>query len=324
MNETHSAVIAQSVTVGSLLSNARNLAGLTLDEVANTLHLTVTAVEALEQNKFAKLPGTTFARGYIRSYAKLLELDATRLAQMFDQQIGAAAQVNAVHTIDRVGELRQISSGMQQFGLFLVFLLVSIAVYYGWQSSKTNALPTLQTLPAFERVEVERADGSVHVQTLDELEDQAIALALDNHASGFDSRPVDKSVASASVATESTAKPVKQVLTELPIALPLKPVATKTVTTALELPSAAVKVTPVMGSAEITFAHNCWLRVVDGNGKQIASGLKRRGETLKITGKAPLDVHLGYAKGVRILYNGEPVDFSSSVRGETARVKLGQ
>ena len=79
-----------------------------------------------------------------------------------------------------------------------------------------------------------------------------------------------------------------------------------------------------MGVAQLSFANDCWIRIVDANGKEISSGLKRAGESMSVTGKTPLDVRLGYAKGVSITYNGEVVDFSSAVRGATARFKLGE
>jgi cytoskeleton protein RodZ len=311
MNDTTSAAIASSVSVGQLLLNARTAAGLTVLEVAHKLNLTVSVIENLEQDQFAQLPGTTFARGYIRSYAKLLHLDANQLVQAFDHQVGAAAEVSEVHTIDRVGTSRRVSRGMLQFGLFLLLLLILAAVYYGWQSRQTSAALASQKSPVFERVEVERADGSMHVQTIDELEDQAVALVLENQT--------------ANLADESSVTALDSSLTD-----------TETVdvlSTGLEThvePAQSAdtpeteKLAPGMGIARISFTHDCWLRIIDADGKQIATGLQRGGEQLTVTGKAPLDVHLGYAKGVSIVYNGEAVDFSSAVSGETARIKLGQ
>lgn len=317
MNDTISAATAPSVSVGQLLSSARTAAGFTVPEVANKLNLTVTVIECLEQERFAQLPGTTFARGYIRSYAKLLGLDASQLVQSFDQQIGSTADVNEVHTIDRVGESRRFSRGMLQFGLFLLLLLVAAAVYYGWQSRQANEALASQKKPVFERVEVERADGSMHVQTLDELEDQAVALVLENHSTDLNSPELADPADVEPALSESSVSAVTQLPAEAADAGPV-------VVSTEEYTPEPTQVAEGTGVAQMSFTNDCWLRVLDADGTQLAGGLKRGGEQLTVTGKAPLDVHLGYAKGVSIVYNGKAVDFSAAVSGETARIKLGQ
>ncbi len=322
MNDTNSAATA---SVGEVLSNARKAAGWAVTEVASKLNLTVSAVEFLEQNQFAQLPGTTFARGYIRSYAKLLGLDGAQLAQAFDQQIGAAADVSAVHTIDRVGESRRVPRGMLQFGLFILFVVVLAAIYYGWQSRQANALQASNKPPVFERVEVERADGSMHVQNLDELEDQAVALALENHETNSNDAVIADAVESELVETEQV---VEESLVETGFAqLPAAPaVVTENnpAATSVEDATEQLELAEGMGRAQLTFTNDCWLRVVDADGKQLAGGLQRAGEELAVSGKAPLDVHLGYARGVSVIYNGKAVDFSTAISGETARFKLGE
>lgn len=322
MNDTNSAA---TVSVGEVLSNARKAAGRTAAEVASKLNLTVSAVEFLEQNQFAQLPGTTFARGYIRSYAKLLGLDGAQLAQAFDQQIGAAADVSAVHTIDRVGESRRVPRGMLQFGLFILFVVVLAAIYYGWQSRQANALQASNKPPVFERVEVERADGSMHVQNLDELEDQAVALALENHETNSSDAVIADAVESELAEAEQVASEslVESGFAQLPAA-PAVDTKNNPAATSAEDTAEQLELAEGMGLAQMAFANDCWLRVVDADGKQLAGGLKRAGEELEVSGKAPLDVHLGYARGVSVIYNGKVVDFSTAISGETARFKLGE
>ncbi len=74
----------------------------------------------------------------------------------------------------------------------------------------------------------------------------------------------------------------------------------------------------------IQFVADCWTQVTDASGKVLVSVLKRQGDSLQVTGKAPLELRLGYARGAQVSYNGQPVDMTSFTRGETARLKLGQ
>ena len=70
-------VAANRVNPGETLRQARESNGWSLAEVALKLNLTTTSLGNLEAGAFDKLPGHTFARGYIRAYAKLLGIDQT-------------------------------------------------------------------------------------------------------------------------------------------------------------------------------------------------------------------------------------------------------
>ncbi len=62
-------------TAGNVLSSARIGWKLSLEDVAGNLNLSVDTISALEKDEYSQLPGYTFVKGYIRSYAKLLELN---------------------------------------------------------------------------------------------------------------------------------------------------------------------------------------------------------------------------------------------------------
>jgi cytoskeleton protein RodZ len=67
--------------VGQELAAAREARGLTLSDVAQQLKFMPRQLEALEQEQFEALPGATFTRGMVRSYARLLQLDPDPLVQ---------------------------------------------------------------------------------------------------------------------------------------------------------------------------------------------------------------------------------------------------
>ena len=316
MSDASLAIDTQSISVGDSLRHARMVTGWTVSDVAKKLNLTPSAVEFIEANQFERLPGTTFARGYIRSYAKILGLDSNQLAQQFDQQFIGSTTTSSVQSIDRVGEARRVSRGMLQFSLFVVLLIILGAGYYAWEVFNSAGSEVSNKSAVFERVEVERADGSMHVQTLDEPEDQAVAFVLDANVAG------DIGNEQAAIATDGEQAEALSSDAEENVEQSAVQADTDDAKVA-EKPEAA-ELAAGMGVAQLSFANDCWIRIVDANGKEISSGLKRAGESMSVTGKTPLDVRLGYAKGVSITYNGEVVDFSSAVRGATARFKLGE
>ena len=61
---------------GSLLAAARKRQNRTVEEIAEELNLSVTQIKTIELDQTEGLPEPTYVRGYIRSYSRLLGLDA--------------------------------------------------------------------------------------------------------------------------------------------------------------------------------------------------------------------------------------------------------
>lgn len=64
-----------SDAAGQRLAAARIEWGVSVSEVAAYLNLSDAVIEALESGAHERLPGLTFVKGYLRAYAKLLNLD---------------------------------------------------------------------------------------------------------------------------------------------------------------------------------------------------------------------------------------------------------
>ena len=313
---------ATRVNPGETLRLARENNGWTLAEVALKLNLTASSLSNLETGAFDKLPGHTFARGYIRAYAKLLGMDQTSLVHEFDLYTGTDANGSNVHSLGRIEEPVRVSHTI----LRIVSLLLLIAVIGGgfiwWQDQTSMRAKDLIGLNP-EHVEVEGADGTTRIHPLDEPEDQAVAEAkVEGEA------PV---AAEAAPEQDTTAAPVLPVAPLTSGAAPA-PVAQAAVApaatpaTPAAAPAAPAATAPVAGAGKVAlqFTADCWTQVTDGTGKVLFGGLKRKGENLELSGKPPLTLRLGYARGAQVTYNGQPVDVAPFTSGETARLKLGQ
>ena len=326
MKAAHPEVVAANrVNPGDTLREARESNGWSLAQVALKLNLTSTSLANLEAGAFDKLPGHTFARGYIRAYAKLLGIDQTALVQQFDQFTGTDSQGSNVHGLGRIEEPTRVSHTI----LRIVSLLLLIAVIGGcfvWWQDQTSQRNKDLTSNALEHVEVESADGTTQIHPLDEPEDQAVVegqvtpeapATAEQPAPQADSAPA----ATAAVPAPAPVAPVAQApATAAPAQAPAP--------AAPAAPAISPPTTPALiagdGRVQITFVADCWTQVSDGNGKVLFSGLKRKGDTLDQGGKPPLTLRLGYARGAQVAYNGQPVDVAPFTSGETARLKLGQ
>ncbi|WP_426206948.1 RodZ domain-containing protein [Pseudomonas sp. TWP3-1] len=339
MKAAHPEVVAANrVNPGETLRQARESNGWSLAEVALKLNLTVTSLSNLEAGAFDKLPGHTFARGYIRAYAKLLGMDQTTLVQQFDQSTGTDSQGSNVHALGRIEEPVRVSHTI----LRIVSLLLLIAVIGGgfvwWQDQTSQRTKDLTTL-APEHVEVEGADGTTQIHPLDEPEDQAVeqaqaegstALALPQSETAADESTTAEAPVPTTTPTAPVVAPVAPVHTPAPVVATPTPTAPATPAPTVTAPVApAVAAAPTaavagQGQVQVQFVADCWTQVSDGSGKVLFSGLKRKGDSLAVAGKPPLAVRLGYARGAQISYNGQPVDIAPFTSGETARLKLGQ
>ncbi|RON09379.1 Cro/Cl family transcriptional regulator [Pseudomonas brassicacearum] len=344
MKAAHPEVVAATrVNPGETLRQAREGNGWSLAEVALKLNLTVNSLKNLEDGAFDKLPGHTFARGYIRAYAKLLGMDQAVLVQQFDQHTGTDSKGSNVQGLGRIEEPSRVSHTI----LRIVSLLLLIAVVGGgfvwWQDQTSLRTKDLIGLSP-EHVEVEGADGTTQIHPLDEPEDQAVVegqteagtpLALPEGPATSDVQATVEAPAPAApvapvvVPTAPVVAPARTApapVVATPVApAPVAPAPVVAAAPALAAPAAA-PAAPVAGAGQvrIQFSANCWTQVTDGNGKVLLSGLKRKGETADVSGKPPFTVRLGYARGAQVSYNGQVVDVAPFTSGETARLKLGQ
>ncbi|VVN84846.1 helix-turn-helix domain-containing protein [Pseudomonas fluorescens] len=337
MKAAHPEVVAANrVNPGETLRQARESNGWSLAEVALKLNLTVNSLGNLEAGAFDKLPGHTFARGYIRAYAKLLGMDQTVLVQQFDQSTGTDSQGSAVHSLGRIEEPVRVSHTI----LRIVSLLLLIAVIGGgfiWWQDQTSSRPKDVVTLSPEHVEVEGADGTTQIHPLDEPEDQAVAqgqaegstaLVLPQAETSADASTAAEATAPAAQApaapTQGTAPVVATPATPAPAvpAVPA-PVVTAPVVPTVPAPAAAATMAGP-GQVQLRYTADCWTQVTDGTGKVLLSGLKRKGENVSVSGKPPFTVRLGYARGAQVSYNGQVVDVAPFTSGETARLKLGQ
>lgn len=72
---------------GRRLREAREARGFSVADVAQALKFSPRQIEALESGDLSALPGSTFVRGFVRSYARFLKQDAESLLAMIETQV---------------------------------------------------------------------------------------------------------------------------------------------------------------------------------------------------------------------------------------------
>ncbi|MCG3642216.1 RodZ domain-containing protein [Pseudomonas putida] len=338
MNAAHPEVaVAPGQNPGELLRLAREKRDWSQAEVARKLNLTVSSLNHVETGAFDKLPGHTFARGYIRAYAKLMDLDQAALVDAFDRYTGTHAKGSDVHSLGRIEEPVRLSHNILR-GVSLLLLVAVVGGGFFWRQDQGSLRGKELAKIALEHVEVESADGTTQIHPLDEPEDQAVSVGQQAESAplalepGAAEQPAanEQAPVSSTTATAAAPAPAQQAPVQPAPAASPEPITPPVQPTAAPVPAPAVAAAEPAavpaGSAKVAiqFTADCWTQVSDGNGKVLFSAIKRKGDNLELTGKPPFAVRLGFARGAQVSYNGQPVDVAPFTSGETARLKLGQ
>jgi len=76
------------LTVGQYLQKQREEKKIPLEDVASVTRIRLANLQALERDEFYRLPAETFARGFLRAYAKSINLDPVQIMDLYKRQIG--------------------------------------------------------------------------------------------------------------------------------------------------------------------------------------------------------------------------------------------
>lgn len=139
------AVTPPIVPVGQQLRQAREAAQLSRDEVARALKFSLRQIEALEADNYDALPGATIVRGFVRSYARLLKLDAEPLLWQLEPVMPRMpAEVRPPDNMGIASQSRGVRALSPLLTLAFVLLLAAamLAVWHFWGPSATQGTTT--------------------------------------------------------------------------------------------------------------------------------------------------------------------------------------
>jgi cytoskeleton protein RodZ len=135
--------------VGEELAAARAALGLSVADIAQQLKFGARQIDAMEQGRFEDLPSGTFARGMVRSYARLLKLDAEQLVARVAARVAVPDNAEAVASVRRPIPITDSSRRINLIyaALSVAMLGVIAAVVLEWQRERADAA-RLEFVPA--------------------------------------------------------------------------------------------------------------------------------------------------------------------------------
>ncbi|MCL1141757.1 RodZ domain-containing protein [Shewanella gaetbuli] len=306
-------------TVGAILRTARENKGITIESVALHLHLRPTVLTDIEADNFDNIASNTYARGYIKNYARYVEADVDAIALCLNQQIPEHVPPT-MQSFSRKTTRQARDSRLNLVTYVIGFILVAMLVLWWVQKSEllthsNFALPTVEEMQADETLDysvtpqVYNGSETLNTQptslTEVEVESTPADERLTKPTETIDDNAIDGD--SSNLANES-ATPVNEV------------VAVSTEPTSLTSTDAQATYSQV----SMSFTADCWINVVDVTGKVLADGVKKAGHQFEASGQAPFKLIIGAPQAVTLSFNGEPVNMSQYGEGRVARLTLSE
>lgn len=281
ISESNPNPFEQEKGCGQYLREAREAAGLTVDQVAIQLRMPVQVVRSLEQEDWQRLGAPVFVRGQLRSYARLLNVDLGPLLQQARlESIEPVKLVSHAHT-PRGRRL------MESFARRAVYVVITgVLVVPIWYA--------IRSVPG--------AGQGSNTASLDVVPGEATASPVAAEQAAPSTAASDPSASTAARAGESA-----------------KPAASTTPYIASLTPMPRSASAPSSAALSLHFNGESWIEILAPDGSVVDKGLVRAGEDRSYEAGRVGRVKLGNATAVEVQQGGSIVDVKPFQRANVAR-----
>lgn len=296
-------------TPGARLAQARDDLRLTREEVAARLHLSSRQIQAIEEDNYAELPGPTYVRGYLKSYALLVGLAPEPVLEAYTRRITQPITPD----FSAIAPAREITSQHHQvrFVTYIVAAIVIGLAFAWWQGREAETPHPLLETP---------------------LEQPVVAVdGATSPADGPGAVAPEAGGAAAAGAVTAPATPAVPAAPTPRAAVAIAPAPATPAAAAVPQASPAPGAEPVPAVPAgprvrlvLVFDQDSWVDIRDARQVKLLYENVPAGRTVPLEGVAPLSIFLGNAAGVRVEFNGQNVDIASYRRGMVARFTLGE
>ncbi len=278
-------------TTGARLREARERMGFTRQVIAERLCLTVSIIRGIEEDKAQSSLTPLFFRGYVRSYAKLVDIPEDELLPDLknDSQLVVTPKIASMqHAALRKRKKRD--TWLIYFTWLIIAVVLGLTGVWWWQNYKAQQEEFASMI---DNSADQQDDNELTVAKSDDETDSGIAVGT------IDSNDSDEQTADISDSEDSS------------------------VASDQLLSMTEESATDDSDMLTMDFSSDCWLQVTDASGKTLFDGIQQTGSKLNLTGKEPYKLVIGAPSAVQIQYQGKEIDLSSFVKAKrTARFMI--
>ncbi|MGF7408121.1 cytoskeleton protein RodZ [Providencia alcalifaciens] len=302
-----------SLTVGQLLSRAREHMGLTQEAVAERLCLKVSTVKEIEQDIHPAGVEPTFLRGYIRLYARMVGIPENDINSLLKSDVPAQAPNVSPMQSYSLGKKRKKREGwlMKLTWLIVIILIAMIGIWW-WQDHNAQQKDLLTMANQNDLVLTQQDTSSEPVSNV------TVDAPLANNNSAEQAEPAPVLTDAQTTTTNTETDSVKTIpLPNAPQTIPSVDRVQADATQTADMPAVT------SNGLTLNFSGQCWLEIRDANNKVLFSGMKNSGDKLELDGVQPYRLNIGAPANVTVQFQGKDVDLSRFIKAKrSAKFKL--
>ena len=287
------------LSFGERLCVERKKQNLSIADVATAIHLSEKVVDAIERSDMEQLPQPTFVQGYLRAYAKYLDISDALVLEGYARAVPHQQEAGLQLRSKLPDEASSNSPFVKMITILLLVLMVAAALYasFGYYKNAIVADDTelhdqaLLSLPEAESLE----QGSVEYDALPEsyeqpeiepnIEEQEPVMNADTNASELPTNIVEERAANAVLLDDAAnQKQTNQLIAKGD------------------------------DNLELSATQVSWVEVGDANGVNLYYDLLQEGQRIILKGTAPFKIFLGNAPQVKVKINDVSVNVEKYIR----------
>lgn len=283
---------------GRRLREERESRDLSVEDISAELRLETYLIQQIEDEDVDKLPSAPFVKGYLRSYARLLDLDETRIIDAYSQL--DIEDAPGIKKLNQVSETNSQHAGARVATWGVIVVVVVSVVAWLWSQMTSPSMREESSVPVIEQPK-DIASGFSSIST---------HVVIDT--------PAPTTPENQDVETLETSVPVEIV------DVPSTAIATESLAEEPEQTEVGLSASEGLVAIGLSFSAESWVEITDARGERLFVNIGKPDSDRKVEGVPPFSVLLGNAPAVKIVYDGKPYDHVRHNRKGIARFTLGE
>lgn len=300
---------------GAILAAKRIEAGISEEQIAARLKMTLRQVHYLETDNYDALHGISISRGFVRAYARVLKIDPDPLVALFGEQTDSSARIKA--PVQKSGEkfvqnrVPFRKKGNMAGKLIVALIVLVIAAIIAW-NMKLFSFEGRQGKKEMPETIVPKAQVQPSPQDIRQTDSPVEALPGQSTGSAVSQsvQPVHPDNGNANMASQTAVIGNSQAE---PVSVTAQPESVGTATAVGKAKSSLLT---------IAFREKSWIQIQRQDGSVITEYVGKAGEQRQLEVTEPVTVIIGFAPGVSMEFRGTPVDLASNTVNSVARISL--
>ena len=264
---------------GELLKEARKKARRRYKRLSSELGIPEKYLEALEENNFSIMAGPTYVKGYLRAYAKKLDLDPETVIAAFDRYLKDQRRLEKKGI--KKEQKNETKKKVSYIYALIFFLIASITLLIAFIPERNNDSEKKEDR-SFSETEIQNSNDIPPILNTK----PALSIELEQDTS---QNIPDLNIQEEVIALEIT-DDVKDETNKLSI--------------------------ETINTIEMNFSGDCWIELMDKNGI-IEYRLAKAGTSMFFEGLGPFKLLIGNSKRVELFYNDAKISLASTTNVKT-------